>query len=404
MRYRIGDLVEIIDGDRGANYPKQDEFYDEGYCLFLNTGNVTKNGFSFSSNQFITQEKDSKLRKGKLTRNDIVYTTRGTVGNAAFYSPSVEFENIRINSGMIIIRKKDEVIDQNYLYQALKSDTYRNIFLQYCSGSAQPQLPIKTFSKIKIDIPSISTQKIIADILSYYDELIENNNKRIKLLEQMAENLYKEWFVRFRFPNHENTEFENGIPKGWKIEPISKNNKCFLGGTPSREVNDYWESGTIPWINSGAINQFRICEESELITPLALEKSAAKLLPLRSTLIAITGATLGQVSMNEIEVCANQSVVGIINQNGHASFMYFVIKQNIKHIANFASGGAQQHINKEIIGKYKIISPSITLLDEFEKIVSSYFDAIRDIIFMNKNLKKQRDLLLPRLMSGKLEV
>ena len=110
MRYTIGEMAEIIDGDRGKNYPQQHEFLDEGYCLFLNTGNVTKAGFSFDSNRFISKEKCDLLRKGKLQRHDIVYTTRGTVGNAAYYSDSIPYEHVRINSGMVIIRPKEAIV------------------------------------------------------------------------------------------------------------------------------------------------------------------------------------------------------------------------------------------------------------------------------------------------------
>ena len=180
MKLKIEELAEIIDGDRGKNYPKQNEFYENGYCLFLNAGNVTQNGFAFKNNYFITKEKDESLRKGKLQRGDIVYTTRGTVGNAALYSNNIEFENIRINSGMVILRCFAEVIDNRYLYQILKSEYYRPYFKKYCTGSAQPQLPIMNFSKIEINIPDLESQHKIADILSAYDDLIENNQKQIK--------------------------------------------------------------------------------------------------------------------------------------------------------------------------------------------------------------------------------
>lgn len=103
--------LDIIDGDRGKNYPKQNEFHHEGFCLFLNTGNVTSNGFDFNSCQFITEDKDNVLRKGKLARNDIVMTTRGTIGNVAYFHNGVEFEHIRLNSGMVILR-----VDQDELY------------------------------------------------------------------------------------------------------------------------------------------------------------------------------------------------------------------------------------------------------------------------------------------------
>ena len=274
----------------------------------------------------------------------------------------------------------------------------------YAVGAAQRTISLTSLRRMRIKLPSIDVQQSIAAILSSYDDIIENNQERIKLLEQMTENLYKEWFVRFRFPGYENAEFEGGVPKGWKIEPIHKNNKCYLGGTPSRDKSEYWEKGDIPWINSGEINKIRVYKESEFITRLALEQSATKLLPIRSTLVAITGATVGQVSLNEIEVCANQSVVGIVNSHGYHCFTYFSLVQNINSIANYASGGAQQHINKDIIEKFKVLSPEDSIIKSFEKRVTPYFDAIFALLKANDNLIHQRDLLLPRLMSGKLSI
>lgn len=222
MIFQISQLADIIDGDRGKNYPKQNEFSHEGYCLFLNAGNVTPTGFSFEENLFVTQEKDNVLRKGKLQRGDIVYTTRGTVGNAALYSTTVPFENIRINSGMVILRCHEDIVDRRYLYQILKSEYFRPYFKKYCTGSAQPQLPIMNFSKIELDLPPIETQHRIADILSAYDDLIENNRKQIKLLEEAAQRLYKEWFVDLRFPGHEHTRIVDGVPEGWRLTTLDQ--------------------------------------------------------------------------------------------------------------------------------------------------------------------------------------
>jgi len=128
MKYTIGEISQIIDGDRGKNYPQQHEFFDSGYCLFLNTGNVTPSGFSFENNQFITQEKCDSLKKGRLQRGDIVYTTRGTVGNAALYSKTVPYDHVRINSGMVIIRPDETIVYTDFLYQVLKSNYYRPFF------------------------------------------------------------------------------------------------------------------------------------------------------------------------------------------------------------------------------------------------------------------------------------
>ena len=251
MRYTIGEMAEIIDGDRGKNYPQQHEFLDEGYCLFLNTGNVTKAGFSFDSNQFISKEKCDLLRKGKLQRHDIVYTTRGTVGNAAFYSDSIPYEHVRINSGMVIIRPKETIVCTEFLYQILKSDYYRPFFRKYCTGSAQPQLPIKNFSTIELDLPDLPVQRFIAGILSSYADLIENNQKQIKLLEEAAQRLYKEWFVDLRFPGHETTPIVDGVPEGWCVSSVG-DCSCFLRRGISPKYN---EEGSSIVINQKCIRQ-----------------------------------------------------------------------------------------------------------------------------------------------------
>lgn len=400
MEYRLGDLYEVSNG-----LSKSGECFGSGYP-FLNYSTVFNNYFIPDEIVELVQSSDKEQTSYSIKTGD-VFITRTSETTEELGMSCVALKDYPKATFNGFCKRLRPITDKTYpLFMGyyFRTPQFRANFLKIASLITRASLRNEDLLKFKVNLPSVEIQKKIANMLYRYDTLILKNNKRIQLLEQMAENLYKEWFVRFRFPGYETVEFENGMPKGWMVEPISHNNKCFLGGTPSREVDDYWNEGTIPWINSGAINQFRICEESEFITSLALKKSATKLLPIRSTLVAITGATVGQVSLNEIEVCANQSVVGISNENGHASFTYFVIKQSINHIANFASGGAQQHINKEIIEKYKIISPSKALLDEFEKIVSPYFDEIRDVIFMNKNLKKQRDLLIPRLMSGKLEV
>ena len=139
--------VEIIDGDRGKNYPKQQEFLESGHCLFLNAGNVTSNGFDFSSSVFITSEKDQRLRKGKLSRGDVVLTTRGTVGNSAYFNQSVPYDHIRINSGMVILRAEDYALNPLYLYFFIRSKLFLSQVAALRTGSAQPQLPIREYQQ-----------------------------------------------------------------------------------------------------------------------------------------------------------------------------------------------------------------------------------------------------------------
>lgn len=162
----IDNLFDIIDGDRGKNYPKSDELFDEEYCLFLNTKNVTKNGFSFITNQFITETKDKLLRKGKLERYDIVLTTRGTVGNVAYYDESIKYKHLRINSGMVILRPKKPNLNQKFIIHVLRNNNYSRVI----SGSAQPQLPITKLKKILLPLPPLSLQNEFADFVAQVDK------------------------------------------------------------------------------------------------------------------------------------------------------------------------------------------------------------------------------------------
>ncbi|MFH0350621.1 MAG: restriction endonuclease subunit S [Chromatiales bacterium] len=189
--------LEIIDGDRGTNYPNQAEFSATGHCLFLNAGNVTTNGFSFSDCAFITPAKDALLRKGKLVRHDVVLTTRGTVGNSAYFDASVPFDHIRINSGMVILRAKQPDLRSRYLYLFIRSALFLSQVAALRTGSAQPQLPIRDINRIEIPIPPPAEQRAIAHILGALDDKIELNRRMNQTLEAMARALFKSWFVDF---------------------------------------------------------------------------------------------------------------------------------------------------------------------------------------------------------------
>lgn len=153
--------ISIIDGDRGKHYPHEDEFSEDGYCLFLSATNVTKRGFNFTSTQFITKDKDNKLRSGKLCRGDVVITTRGTVGNIAYYDDSIPFSHIRINSGMVILRSEQPVLNQEFLYIALQNYVFEHEYKRVVSGSAQPQLPLNDLIKFNILLPEPKEQQTI---------------------------------------------------------------------------------------------------------------------------------------------------------------------------------------------------------------------------------------------------
>lgn len=275
---------------------------------------------------------------------------------------------------------------------------------QISQGNAQDNLSWEKLSTIKFPAPPLKIQCRIAEVLSRYDSLIENYQKQIKLLEEAAQRLYKEWFVDLRFPGYEKTKIVDGLPEGWSFIRIKDRYKTVLGGTPSRFINSYW-GGDISWINSGEINKLRIIKPSEKITQDGYKNSSTKLMPIHTTILAITGATLGQVSYTEIETCANQSVVGIIDEeNTTNEFLYLNIYNNIHSMINKATGGAQQHINKDIVSDYFIMLPDESILIEFRKRINPIFNTIRDYFFIIEDIIEARDRLLPKLMNGEIEV
>lgn len=188
------------------------------------------------------------------------------------------------------------------------------------------------------------------------------------------------------------------------VESIKNVAKCVLGGTPSRTKKDYW-NGSINWINSGEINKFRIIKASEKITELGLNKSSTTLLPRGTTVLAITGATLGQVSRLEIDSCANQSVIGIItNEKELNNYMYLSILNSINDLVLKQTGGAQQHINKNDVETHEIIVPSTELISQFDEIIRPLFDQISVNCFEVNKLEQLRDTLLPKLMNGEIDL
>ena len=344
MRYTIGQLAEIIDGDRGKNYPKQDEFYPQGYCLFLNTGNVTKEGLIFEENQFIMKEKDEALRNGKLKRGDIVYTTRGTVGNAGYYNSSVPYENVRINSGMVILRSNGEIVDARFLYQILKSEYYRPYFKQYCTGSAQPQLPIKNFSQIYLNVPDIKTQHRIADILSVYDNLIENNQKQIKLLEEATQRLYKEWFVDLRFPGHENTKIVDGVPEGWSRTNINEILTFHRGYDLTKNE---MKAGRYPVVGSTTVigyhNEFKIKGPG---------------------IVTGRSGSLGKYQFIWDNFWPHNTSLYISDYKDHNIFFVYSLLQTVD-FASLNNGGAIPTLNRNVLSNIEVIEPTDELQEMY---------------------------------------
>lgn len=257
------------------------------------------------------------------------------------------------------------------------------------SGSVQPMLNRNYIAQVPVAVPPLAEQGAIAEVLEALDAKIAANFD----LASSADLLLA-------------AEFEHRL---YAVEmcdkPLSAIANVVLGGTPSRARIDYWTEGTVPWLNSGALNATRVVKPSALITPLALANSAAKLMPVGSTLLAITGATLGQIARLEMRASGNQSIVGVWSDDvALNTWLYFAIQSRLDNLLARATGAAQQHVSKADVEQLAVPIPSRAILEGFGEIATPLLELAAVAERENSTLALTRDALLPQLMSGKLRV
>ena len=372
----------------------------------LITSKHLKDGYiDFESAKFISEKDYLKvIERSKVDQFDILFSMIGTIGNIyRETSPNIEYAV----KNMGIFKMGGNAIRSKWLYYWLKSKEAHAYIYERMAGSTQSYLTLDSLRKFPVVYPEdINDMENIVSILSSLDRKIELNNKINADLEEMAQAIFKNRFVDFEpFKDGKFVDSELGmVPEGWKVGTLGDFCKCLLGGTPSRSKEEYW-NGDVNWINSGEINKFRILEASEKITELGLSKSATKLLPKKTTVLAITGATLGQVSLLEIDTCANQSVIGVLeNTEIPYEYIYPFIKDRIEMLIQHQTGGAQQHINKDNVESLIFLLPAKNVLENYISLVGPMYKRIESQCFENLYLSTLRDTLLPRLMSGELEV
>ena len=383
--------IDVIDGDRGKNYPHQDELLGTGYCLFLSAKNVTQNGFLFADNQFITQEKDELLNKGKLKRGDIVITTRGTVGNVAIYSEEVPYDNIRINSGMLIIRCGNG-IDSYYLYQVLRSKWFYNQILSIQSGSAQPQLPKSHFLKMVIPIPDMNTQNKIAGILSSVGNKIALNTAINENLEQQAQAIFKSWFVDFE-------PFGGVMPDYWQETTL---------GNVTDNIRTKIKNNSTPVFS--AVNSGNLVYSDEYFNKQVYSKDISKYIIVDNWNFAYNPAriNIGSIGINDLGVIGCVSpvyVVFSVQAEYHSFFRFFFRQEAFKQQSLVrASGSVRQTLNYTDFSLIDIAYPTKEYAQKFDVIWKSYFSVIERLRKENEKLLELRDSLLPKLMNGEIDV
>lgn len=274
-----------------------------------------------------------------------------------------------------------------------------------------PNLNTGILRNIPIYLPPLPIQRRIAGILAAYDELIENNQRRIGVLEEMARRLYREWFVHFRFPGHETVkmiESELGqIPAGWEVKKVGDAFDICGGGTPSRAKDEYWNNGMLQWYSPRDLtnsNTMFMDDSADHITELGLAKSSAKMFPARSVMLT-SRATIGAIAINTKEACTNQGFITCIpNERVPLYFLYHWLVENVPVFHLMASGATFKEISRGVFKTIELIIPPEKIVKCFEKTVMPISEQILILQRQIQNLRQTRDLLLPRLMSGRLEV
>ena len=286
----------------------------------------------------------------------------------------------------------------------MASDFFYGELKARATGSTVEGLRQPALLKCKIAMPPLSVQRRIASILSAYDNLIENNTRRIRLLEQMAENIYKEWFVRFRFPGHENAEFENGLPKGWTKVASSTVIDIMSGGTPKTDRDEFY-NGKIPFFTpKDANDSIFVYSTLTYITEEGLAHCNSQYYPVDTLMVTARG-TVGKLSLLAVPMAMNQSCFALkFKDNQNPYYLYYAMKNEVARLKKMANGGVFDTIIIKTFDHISLVIPTDGMFRAFNKIITPIFGQIQHLERQNHLLARQRDLLLPRLMSGKLEV
>jgi len=344
-----------------------------------------------------------ELERYGLKYGDIVMCEGGEPGRCAIWKD--QYSTMMIQKALHRIRPH-KCLRPEFLYYFFLYKGRTGYLSRLFTGSTIKHLPREKLALVEVPIPPRSTQDHIASVLSSYDDLIENNRRRIKLLEQAARLLYKEWFVHLRFPGHEHTKIIDDMPEGWELKKIVEVCETIGGGTPSTKVSEYWD-GDITWVVPSDItnnNSLILLKSERKITEKGLRESSAKLVP-SDTILMTSRASVGFFAMIDHEVCTNQGFINIVPHDTQSRmYLLFNLLSRINEIRGNAKGTTYPEISKGQFREMDIIIPAKRLVNEFGIIVYNIIRQVRCLMRSNMNLAKARDTLLPKLMNGEVAV
>jgi type I restriction enzyme S subunit len=391
------DQLGVLSRGRSRHRPRDAAHLYGGPYPFIQTGDVKHAGLYITGYQQTYSE--AGLEQSKLwPAGTLCVTIAANIADTAILGLDACFPDSVI--GFIPDDRKADARFIKYLFDA----TIQRRVQQFTQGAAQDNLSQEKLLSIEFKVPDVNEQKRIADILSAYDDLIENNWRRMVLLEEAARQLYREWFVRLRFPGHEHTRITNGVPEGWEKTNALEAMSVLSGGTPKTTVPDYWD-GNIPFYTpKDASDNCYVLETERSITELGLKNCNSRAYAVDTVFISARG-TVGKLNLAYRPMAMSQSCYALTGKS-HVSqfFLYCVLQESIEHLKQHAVGAVFDAI---VVDTFKLIPfmvPDSRNIRLFEDSVVPIFRQVGNLLEQNQKLRAARDLLLPRLMSGEIVI
>lgn len=299
-------------------------------------------------------------------------------------------------------------LHRGFLYHLFNTTQVRGQISGSATGTKVRHTAPERIYRVRVEVPDVEHQRKIAETLDRYEELITNNNRRIELLEQSARLLFKEWFVHLRYPGHEHDKIVDGVPEGWIRETIANLAETIGGGTPETGVSTYWEGGDITWFVPTDITRngcLILLDSERKITEAGLKGSSAKILPKESILMT-SRASVGFFGLfDEGACCTNQGFISITPK--HPASRYYMLHNLMwrrEEIISKAGGATYKEINKTTFRNMTMVLAAEKLRREFETFCNDVFRQVRNLKRQTMKLEAARDLLLPRLMDGRISL
>lgn len=390
MSWKKVELGRITKTQKGFAF-KSSKYVEKGIPV-VRVSDYTLDSISNNDLKYYPYEEKKNYLDFELHEKDVIIQTVGSWQNnpASVVGKVVRvpyyLEGALLNQNAVKLTPLKE-IDNNYLFYRLKTDAFKGHVLGEARGAAnQASITLDTIKSFSFQLPDYKTQKRIGDILSTYDNLIENNQKQIKLLEEVAQRLYKEWFVDLRFPGHESTKIIDGIPEGWNKGSLS-NIALFKRGKTITKAQV--EKGNIPVVAGG-------------LKPAYYHNQANTVAPVIT--ISGSGANAGYTRLYNIDVFASDCSFADSKTTPNLFFVYCFLKSNKEKVNSLQKGAAQPHVYAKDINLMNLLVPNRKLINKFCKLVAPYFEKIKILENQNKLTSQARDLLLSKLVNGELEV